>query len=82
MAREKLNRSNQEPLHLKWAREARGLSQAELARAIGKPRSLINEMEAGTRNATPAVMLALASALSCPLSLLERRERPAWAQAA
>lgn len=78
LSHEPLRRINQEPLHITWAREARGLNKAQLAAAIGKGRSLVHEIENGTRNATPAVLAAIADALSCPISLLERRVRPAW----
>lgn len=45
------------------AREAAGLSKAELARRIGVSRSLITEIENGTRNATEETLAKIASEL-------------------
>lgn len=53
------------------ARENAGLSKAELARRIGVGRSLMTEMEAGTRNATEQNLSKIARALGCPLADLQ-----------
>jgi transcriptional regulator with XRE-family HTH domain len=80
-SRRVLGRLNQEPSHVTWVREHRGVSKRDLAAAIGKAESLVGEIEKGTRNATPEVLLAMAEFLGCPVSMLERRVRPAYAEA-
>lgn len=77
-----LSRINQEPTHITWVRESRKVTKRELAAAVGKAESLIGEIEKGTRNATPDVLLAMAEYLGCPVSMLERRVRPAYASSA
>jgi len=73
---------NQEPAHVAWVREARHLTRAQVAVAIGKAPSLITEIEKGTRNATPEVLAGIADFLGCPISLIERRVRPDMADVA
>ena len=79
--RRPLERINQEPTHITWVRESRKVTKRELATAVGKTESLIGEIEKGTRNATAATLLAMAEYLGCPVSMLERRVRPAYAVA-
>lgn len=62
-----------EPEALIYARRVTGMTQAELARKISVTRSLINELEAGTRSASVAVLNKLTEALGCPLVVLERK---------
>ena len=50
-----------------------GLTKTQLAMACGVSLSLISEIEAGTRNATPAMIIKLAEALNCPRVVLERK---------
>lgn len=64
---------NHEPSAVTYAREKAGLTQAEVARQCGVSPSLINEIEKGTRNATPAMLVTLATVLNCPLVVLERK---------
>lgn len=64
-----------EPKAVMWAREKAGLSQASLGRECGLSRSLISEIEAGTRSATPENLLKIASALNCPVVFLERKRQ-------
>lgn len=64
---------NHEPKSVEWARQKAGLSQAQLARECGVSRSLICEIEAGTRNCTPGLLLKIAQALNCPLVFLESK---------
>lgn len=71
-----LTRSNQEPVHVRWVREQRGVTKRDLAAAAGITESHMGEIERGTRNATPAVLAAIAGHLGCPVSMLERRVRP------
>lgn len=66
---------NHEPVHLAWAMEQRRVSQADLARAIGKNRPVINEYVKGTRSCPPEVLAEIAAFLACPVSVLERRVR-------
>jgi DNA-binding XRE family transcriptional regulator len=66
-----------EPSAVTYARAQAGLTKTQLAEACGVSVSLISEIEAGTRNATPAMILKLAAALNCPRVILERkRENP------
>lgn len=50
--------------NLKWLRERRSLSQAQLAKLASVPRSTIANLESGSANPTLAVLLAMAEALS------------------
>lgn len=64
---------NHEPEALRWALKRSGMSQKELAEAIGKSPSYLSEMLKGTRNAKPAVLADIARALNCPLVALEAK---------
>jgi transcriptional regulator with XRE-family HTH domain len=57
------------------ARERIDLSKAELARRIGVSRSLMTEMEAGTRNATEDNLQKLARELDCPIEELREGDQ-------
>lgn len=58
---------------MKYARRQAGLTHRQLADLCGVSKSLITEIENGTRNATPAMILKLARALNCPRVVLERK---------
>lgn len=73
---------NHEPAHLAWAIHERKVSQADVARAIGKQRPVINEYVKGTRSCPQDVLAEIADFLGCPISVLERRVRPDVAGAA
>lgn len=60
-----------DPLAVRNARENIGLSQRALAVKLGISRSHMCEIEAGSRNATPAVLLAISRALRCPVRTLK-----------
>lgn len=62
-----------EPDAVVYARKQAGLTQQQLADLCGVSRSLITEIEAGTRNATPALIRTLAEKLNCPRVILERK---------
>ncbi len=62
-----------EPEALRWALAKSGLTQRQFASAIGKSPSLVSEMLAGTRNATPAVIEDMAKVLNCPVVAIERK---------
>lgn len=62
-----------DPEAVTWARQAKGWTQAALAQAIGISASHMSEIEAGSRNATPRLLILLAEALNCPVSVLERK---------
>ena len=62
-----------EPQAVTYAREQAGLTKTQLAAACGVSLSLISEIEAGTRNATPAMLTKVATALNCPRVILERK---------
>lgn len=64
-----------DPASVRDAREAAGLTRTALAKQVGKSLSLISEIESGTRNATPEVLLMLATALGCPLADLQRKRK-------
>lgn len=65
-----------EPEAVVYARGQAGLTQTELAERCGVRKSLISEIEKGTRNATPAMLNKLAEALNCPRVVLERKREP------
>jgi len=67
------SRLNHEPDVVRWAREKAGLTQTQLAERAEIARTLLVEIEAGTRNATPANLIKLAEALNCPVVALERK---------
>jgi transcriptional regulator with XRE-family HTH domain len=66
-----------EPAAVTYAREQAGLTKTHLAVACGVSPSLITEIEAGTRNATPAMIRKPAEALNCPRVVLERKRETA-----
>jgi transcriptional regulator with XRE-family HTH domain len=66
-----------EPEAVKYARSQSGLTQQQLADACGVSKSLITEIENGTRNATSAMLNKLATALNCPRVVLERKREVA-----
>lgn len=66
-----------EPEAVKYARSQSGLTQQQLADACGVSKSLITEIENGTRNATSAMLNKLAEALNCPRVVLERKREVA-----
>ena len=56
-----------------WARKKAGLTKRALAGQVGISEQLMNEIESGWRNATPANLAKIAKALNCPLVALERK---------
>jgi transcriptional regulator with XRE-family HTH domain len=62
-----------EPSAVTYARVQAGLTKTQLATACEVSLSLVSEIEAGTRNATPAMIIKLAEALGCPRVVLERK---------
>ncbi|HZB33521.1 MAG TPA: helix-turn-helix transcriptional regulator [Streptosporangiaceae bacterium] len=62
-----------EPAAITYVREQAGLTKTQVAAACGVSLSLISEIEAGTRNATPAMIIKLANVLNCPRVVLERK---------
>jgi transcriptional regulator with XRE-family HTH domain len=67
---------NQDPTAIREAREARGMTQAELAAHVGRTNTYISEIEKGDRDARPELLADIASALQVAYDLLERpRER-------
>jgi transcriptional regulator with XRE-family HTH domain len=63
-----------EPAAVTYARERSGLTKTQVAGACGVSLSLISEIESGSRNATPAMIIKLASVLNCPRVVLERKQ--------
>lgn len=62
-----------EPQAVTWARERSGLTKTQLAERAGISLSLMCEIEKGTRNAQPPLLLKLAEAMNCPVVVLERK---------
>jgi transcriptional regulator with XRE-family HTH domain len=62
-----------EPAAVTYARVQAGLTKTKLAATCEVSLSLISEIESGTRNATPAMIIKLAEALGCPRVVLERK---------
>jgi len=56
--------------HLRDAREAKGLTQAQLAEAIGVSRKTVNTVENGVFVPSTLIALKLAAALAMPLEEL------------
>ena len=71
----RISLTHQNPEALTFARVAKGWSQTDLAAAVGISRSLLCEMEKGTRGATPANLKRIADVLNCPVSVLERKRQ-------
>ncbi|GHU76429.1 transcriptional regulator [Clostridia bacterium] len=57
------------------AREARGLTQEQLATLVGVKRTAINKIEAGTRNPSLKLALLLEKALGKSIDKLMETER-------
>lgn len=55
---------------MRYARQARGLSQAELAKLVGVARQTVNMVENGEYNPTLALCLKICHALGCTLDEL------------
>lgn len=70
-----------EPEAVAYALDNSGLTMTQLAEMCGVSLSLISEIIAGTRNATPVMIGKLASALNCPRVVLERKREPQTAPA-
>ncbi|MEW2631582.1 helix-turn-helix transcriptional regulator [Streptomyces sp. NPDC048389] len=62
-----------EPEAVTYAREKAGLTKRALALACGISEQLMGDIEAGRRNATPENLLKFASALNCPVVVLEAK---------
>ena len=67
------NPLDHEPEAVTYARMQAGLTKTQLANACEVSVSLISEIESGTRNATPAMIIKLSRALNCPRVILERK---------
>jgi transcriptional regulator with XRE-family HTH domain len=63
-----------DPGAVKEAREAAGLSQYALAKLLGVVRSLVSEIEGGTRNAKPEMQRRIARILGCPVADLAAKK--------
>ena len=71
-----------EPEAVAYALQNSGLTKQQLAEMCGVAPSLITEILAGTRNATPIMIGKLAYALNCPRVVLERKREPQTPEAA
>lgn len=70
-------RFDHEPEAVTYARKKAGLTQAETAKQTGISPQLMCDIEAGRRNATPAVIEKLAAVLNCPRVVLESKREVA-----
>jgi transcriptional regulator with XRE-family HTH domain len=70
---------NQDREAVREARQAAKVTQYRLAKQLGVARSLISEIEKGTRNAQPELLRRMAAIFDCPVSQIEAR--PAAASA-
>lgn len=71
------NPLDHDPAALTWARHAKGWTQAALAAAAEISKGHMSEIESGSRNAPPALLIRFARALNCPVSVLERKREAA-----
>lgn len=69
------SRLHQEPEAVTWAREKAGLTKRALADLVGISEQLMGEIESGWRSATPANLAKIATALNCPVVMLERKRQ-------
>lgn len=60
-----------DPRAVAKARSDAGLSQYRLAKRLQRSRSLISEIEGGTRNATPELLDQMAEIFGCDVSTLQ-----------
>lgn len=74
-------RLDHEPEAVTYARRQAGLTVTELAKRCGVTKSLISEIEKGSRNATPDMLNKLAEALNCPRVVLESKRVPQTSEA-
>lgn len=61
------------PEAVTYARESAGLTKRDLAKRCGFSEQLLCDIEAGRRNATPEKLRRIASALNCPVVVLEAK---------
>lgn len=66
-----------DPGAVKAARVAKGWKQVELAEAVSISPGHMSEIESGTRNAPPWLLVKLAEALACPVAELLRKRSAA-----
>lgn len=69
-------RLDHDPESLVWARKQAGVTQRWVAQQLGVSPGHMSEMEAGTRNATPANISKIAKLLGCPRVVLVRKYAP------
>ncbi|WP_394621248.1 helix-turn-helix domain-containing protein [Lentzea sp. JNUCC 0626] len=62
---------NHSPEALRWARRAKGWTQRQLADVIGVKATSVSDFERGTRSAPPDLLIKIARAFRCPVSMLE-----------
>lgn len=63
---------NHKPTAIREAREARGMTQAELGALIGRSHNYVSQIEGGDRDARPELLQSIATALGVDYVLLER----------
>jgi transcriptional regulator with XRE-family HTH domain len=64
---------HQDPVAVRQARHARGLTQTDVAESAGVTIAHLSEIEGGTRNARPELLGRIAEALGCPVEKLQRQ---------
>lgn len=68
---------NHAPEAVTFARTSAGMTKRALATACGFSEQLMNDIEAGRRNATPEKLQKIAQALNCPVVALEAKHTSA-----
>ena len=61
---------------VKFYREAKGWTQAELAEAIGRDQSYVSKLEKGQTQSSIPTLRKIAAALGCPVAALLDDEKP------
>lgn len=69
----KTKTTRQDPIALKWCREAKGWTQRDLAAVCGVSESHWSKLESGQASATPRLLIRIAESLNCPTSILETK---------
>lgn len=68
-----------EPESVVYARNKAGLKQAFAAEQLGISPGYLSEIEGGTRNAGPALLIKMAELYNCPIVVLERKRHDSGA---
>lgn len=64
------------PAGVEYARRVVGLTQQQLADAVGRSKQLMCDIEAGRRNADLELLQQMAQVLNCPVVVLQAPAQP------